>query len=96
MSGLITVVSTLITDLEAIPGFQIFISNLVTGEITILTAIFWLGVASGISIIAGAIGGIWLAGKDLGYSLAAMIGGLFGPAGVIPAVIVGLAILKFV
>ncbi|NEP05312.1 MULTISPECIES: hypothetical protein [Okeania] len=96
MSGLITVVNTLITNLEAIPSFQIFISNLVTGEITILTAIFWLGVASGISIIAGAIGGIWLAGKDLGYSLAAMIGGLFGPAGVIPAVIVGLAILKFV
>ncbi|MDY7006008.1 MAG: hypothetical protein SWX82_19280 [Cyanobacteriota bacterium] len=96
MSGLITVFNTLITDLEAIPSFQIFISDLVTGEITILTAIFWLGVASGISIIAGAIGGIWLAGKDLGYSLAAMIGGLFGPAGVIPAVIVGLAILKFV
>lgn len=96
MSGLITVVNTLITDLEAIPSFQIFISDLVTGEITLLTAIFWLGVASGISIIAGAIGGIWLAGKDLGYSLAAMIGGLFGPAGVIPAVIVGLAILKFV
>lgn len=96
MSGLITVINTMIIDLEAIPSFQIFISDLVTGEITILTAIFWLGVASGISIIAGAIGGMWLAGKDLGYSLAAMIGGLFGPAGVIPAVIVGLAILKFV
>ncbi|GGA42852.1 hypothetical protein [Okeania sp. KiyG1] len=96
MSDVITVVSNVITDLEAIPSFQIFISDLVTGEITLLTAIFWLGLASGISIIAGAIGGIWLARKDLGYSLAAMIGGLFGPAGVIPAVIVGLAILKFV
>ena len=61
-----------------------------------LTGIFWLAVASVISIIGGAIGGIWLAGKDLGYGLAAMIGGLFGPAGVIPAIIVGLAILKFV
>ncbi len=95
MSDLLTVINTVITDLEAIPSVQIFISNLATGEITILTAIFWLGVASGISIISGAIGGILLAGKDLGYSLAAMIGGLFGPAGVIPAVIVGLAILKF-
>ena len=55
-----------------------------------------MAVASVISIIGGAIGGIWLAGKDLGYGLAAMIGGLFGPAGVIPAIIVGLAILKFV
>ncbi|NEQ39930.1 MAG: hypothetical protein F6K40_28280 [Okeania sp. SIO3I5] len=88
--------NTLIADLAAMPSIHIFLSNLTSGEITILTAIFWLVVASGISIIAGAIGGIWLAGKDLGYSLAAMIGGLFGPAGVIPAVVLGLAILKFV
>lgn len=94
MSDLFNVIHRLIIDLEAIPSFQLFASNLATGEITILTALFWLGVASGISIIAGAIGGIWLAGKDLGYSLAAMIGGLFGPAGVVPAVIIGLAILK--
>ncbi|MGK7919180.1 MAG: hypothetical protein AB4080_04130 [Trichodesmium sp.] len=96
MSNLVTTINTLITDLDAIPSIHIFVSNLAAGEITILTAIFWLGVASAISIIGGAIGGIWLAGKDLGYNLAAMIGGLFGPAGVIPAVIVGLAILKFV
>ncbi|MDJ0517830.1 MAG: hypothetical protein QNJ74_16795 [Trichodesmium sp. MO_231.B1] len=96
MSDLLSTINTLITDLEAMPSIHVFISNLASGEITILTAIFWLAVASGISIIGGAIGGIWLAGKDLGYSLAAMIGGLFGPAGVIPAVVVGLAILKFV
>ena len=96
MSDLLTTINTLMTDLETMPSIHIFISNLATGEITILTGIFWLEVASVISIIGGAIGGIWLAGKDLGYGLAAMIGGLFGPAGVIPAIIVGLAILKFV
>ena len=96
MSDLLTTINTLMTDLETMPSIHIFISNLATGEITILTGIFCLAVASVISIIGGAIGGIWLAGKDLGYSLAAMIGGLFGPAGVIPAIIVGLAILKFV
>lgn len=95
MSDLITAINILITELEAMPSFQLFVSDLTTGEITLLTALFWLGVASGISIIGGAIGGIWLAGKDIGYRLAAMIGGLFGPAGVIPAVIIGLAILKF-
>jgi hypothetical protein len=95
VSDLFNAIYRLIIDLEGMSSFQIFVSDLATGEITILTAIFWLGVASGISIIAGAIGGIWLAGKDLGYRLAAMIGGLFGPAGVIPAVIIGLAILKF-
>ncbi|MGD1713603.1 hypothetical protein [Dapis sp. BLCC M172] len=96
MSNLLSTINSLITNLNAVPSIHIFVSNLANGEITILTAIFWLGVASGISIIGGAIGGIWLAGKDLGYNLAAMIGGLFGPAGVIPAVVVGLAILKFV
>ena len=96
MSDVLTTINTLMTDLETMPSIHIFISNLATGEITILTGIFWLAVASVISIIGGAIGGIWLAGKDLGYGLAAMIGGLFGPAGVIPAIIVGLAILKFV
>ncbi len=96
MSNLLSTINSLITNLNAIPSIHIFVSNLANGEITILTAIFWLGVASGISIIGGAIGGILLAGKDLGYNLAAMIGGLFGPAGVIPAVVVGLAILKFV
>ncbi|OZH53125.1 hypothetical protein AFK68_19735 [Hydrocoleum sp. CS-953] len=96
MSNLLSTINSLITNLNGIPSIHIFVSNLANGEITILTAIFWLGVASGISIIGGAIGGIWLAGKDLGYNLAAMIGGLFGPAGVIPAVVVGLAILKFV
>lgn len=95
MSDLVNAIQTMITDVEAMSSFQIFANDLATGEITILTAIFWVTVASGISVIAGAIGGIWLAGKDLGYSLAAMIGSLFGPAGVIPAVIIGLAILKF-
>ena len=96
MSNLLSTINSLITNLNGVPSIHIFVSNLANGEITILTAIFWLGVASGISIIGGAIGGILLAGKDLGYNLAAMIGGLFGPAGVIPAVVVGLAILKFV
>ena len=96
MTYLLTTTNTLMANLEVMPSFHVFLSNLATGEITILTGIFWLAVASVISIIGGAIGGIWLAGKDLGYGLAAMIGGLFGPAGVIPAIIVGLAILKFV
>ena len=47
-------------------------------------------------MIAGAIGGILLAGKDLGYELAAILGGLFGPAGVLPVAAIGLVVLKFV
>lgn len=76
------------------PLVQEFWSNFVTGEITILTGLVWLGVAILFSIAGGAIGGILLAQKDLGFRLSAMIGGLFGPAAIIPATILGLIVLK--
>ncbi|WP_013321763.1 hypothetical protein [Gloeothece verrucosa] len=73
-----------------------FINSLMIGEIDLLTGLFWLGIALTLSIIGGAIGGMLLAGKDLGYYFSAMMGGLFGPVGVIPATIIGLTILKFI
>lgn len=82
------------TNITANPNFQLFLDNLQAGEITWLTGIFWLAVAAAVSVAGGAIGGVLLASKDLGYSLSAMIGGLFGPVGVIPAVLLGLAVLK--
>lgn len=81
-------------ELLADPLVQEFWLNLVTGEITIATGLVWLGVAVLFSIAGGAIGGILLAHKDLGYRLSAMIGGLFGPAAMIPAAILGLIVLK--
>jgi hypothetical protein len=88
--------SDFLTDLTANPIVQDFLNNLIAGEITWLTALFLLAIATAVSIIGGAIGGILLAGKDLGYRLAAMIGGLFRSAGVIPAVAIGLIVLKLV
>ncbi len=78
------------------PSLQDFSHNLMTGEITWLTAIFSLGIATSMALVGGAIGGIILAGKDLGYSLATMMGGLFALAGVVPAIAIGLVVLKFV
>ena len=66
-----------------------------TGDINLLTGILWLSLAVLLSVMGGAIGGVILAGKDIGYPLAARVGGLFGPAGVVPAILVGLVILKF-
>lgn len=86
----------LLGDLSTNSVLQDFFKNLITGEITWMTGLFWLMVATSISMVAGAIGGIILAGKDLGYQLAAMLGGLFGPAGVIPVAVIGLVVLKFV
>lgn len=73
-----------------------FLTSLGTGEINLMTGLIWFILAAGLSVVGGAIGGILLAGKDLGYQLAAMIGGLFGPVGVMPAVIVGLVVLKLI
>jgi ABC-type sugar transport system permease subunit len=58
------------------------------------TGFTWLIIAVILSMIGGAIGGIILAGKDIGYKFAAIIGSLFAPVGVVPAVILGLFILN--
>jgi hypothetical protein len=71
-----------------------FLSSLLSGDINLITSLVWLVIAAGLSIVGGAIGGVLLAGKDLGYELAAMTGGLLGPAGVIPAIFIGLLILN--
>jgi hypothetical protein len=63
-------------------------------EINLFTEIFWVVIATVISMIGGAIGGMILAGKDIGYKFAATIGSLFAPAGVIPALILGLLMLN--
>ncbi|ACK65318.1 conserved hypothetical protein [Rippkaea orientalis PCC 8801] len=78
------------------PMIHDFLSSLMTGEITLLTGLFWLMIATIISMIGGAVGGILLAGKELGYELAATMGSLFGPAGVIPVAAIGLIVLKLV
>ncbi len=73
-----------------------FFHHLMMGEITLITGLFLLIIAALISMIGGAIGGMLLAGKDLGYQLSAMMGGLLGPAGVLPVALIGLVLLKLV
>lgn len=77
------------------PFVQQFLSDLSHEHITLFTGLMWLSVATLMSIVGGAIGGALLAGQDLGYRLAAMIGGLFGPAAMIPAAIASLVFLRF-
>ena len=71
-----------------------FLTSLAVGEINLMTAIVWLLIATAISMVGGAIGGMLLAGKDIGYQFSAMLGGLFAPAGVIPAILLGLFLLN--
>jgi ABC-type sugar transport system permease subunit len=76
------------------PKFRDFITSL-NHEINLTTAVIWLAIAVVLSMIGGAIGGMVLAGKDLGYKFAAIVGSLFAPAGMIPAIIIGLLMLSF-
>lgn len=72
------------------------LSDLGTGNITILTAIIWYCVAFVIGAAGGAIGGIIVGGEHLGKELAAMMGGFFGPIAAAPGVLLGLIVLAFI
>ncbi|MTJ09651.1 hypothetical protein [Anabaena sp. UHCC 0204] len=63
-------------------------------ELNLTTGFTWLIIAVILSMIGGAIGGMVLAGKDIGYQFAATMGSLFAPVGIIPALILGLFILN--
>lgn len=71
-----------------------FITSLADGDLNIATEFVWVIIATALSMIGGAIGGMLLAGKDIGYQFSAMLGALFAPAGVIPAILLGLAALN--
>lgn len=51
-----------------------FLTNMVTSDVTFITGLFWLVVATLISMIGGAIGGMVLAGKDIGYGFQPQLG----------------------
>lgn len=75
-------------------GVRVFISSLNT-DINWATISTWLVIAVILSMVGGALGGMMIAGKDLGFKFAAIIGSLFAPAGVIPTLILGLLLLNF-
>ena len=72
---------------------QGLIDQLGAGQIGAATAVLWLLAAFVLSVAGGAVAGVRLAGKDLGNELAAMMGAMFGPTAVLPAVLVGLIVL---
>jgi len=71
-----------------------FLTSLADGDLNIATEFVWVIIATALSMIGGAIGGMLLAGKDIGYQFSAMLGALFAPAGVIPAILLGLTVLN--
>ena len=70
------------------------VTSLIAGDLNLFTGFIWFVVATIVSMIGGAVGGMLLAGEELGYNFAAILGSLFGPAGVIPGAILGLIVLN--
>ncbi len=70
--------------------------QLAGGQLTGVTVVVWTLVSLLLSIAAGAVAGITLAGKDLGNSLAAAMGAMFGPVAAVPGILVALIVLAFI
>jgi hypothetical protein len=60
---------------------------------TWLTAIGLVVLALALAMLGGAASGARIAGQYLGNALAAMMGAFYGPAAVVPAVLLGVALL---
>lgn len=81
------------TDFLTNPSVRELFTSLMADDLNLTTGFVWFLVATVISMIGGAIGGMLLAGRDIGYQFSALLGGLFGPAGVIPGVVLALIII---
>jgi hypothetical protein len=63
--------------------------------VTGLTAVGLVVLALVLAMLGGAATGARIAGQYLGNGLAAMMGAFFGPAAVVPAVLLGVALLAW-
>lgn len=72
------------------------LQELAGNRLTAITAAAWTLLSITLSIAAGAVAGITLGGKDLGNSLAALMGAMYGPIAAVPGILVGLIVLAFV
>lgn len=70
--------------------------QLVSGHLSVVTIVIWTVLALILSVAGGAAAGLKLAGESLGNELAALMGGMFGPTGAVPGILVGLVVLALV
>jgi hypothetical protein len=62
---------------------------------TLWTGAGLVGLALVLAMLGGAVTGARLGGQYLGNGLAAMMGAFFGPAAVVPAAVIGIALLAW-
>jgi hypothetical protein len=66
------------------------------GPVTAANASALIVMAAVLSMAGGALAGMRIGAKDLGASLAALMGAMFGPSGAVPGVLLGLLVLALV
>jgi hypothetical protein len=74
---------------------QNLVQPLADGHLNAASILVWTVVSIVLSVAAGAISGVVLAGKDLGNDLAALIGAMFGPVAAAPGILSALIVLAF-
>lgn len=70
--------------------------ELESGRLTIVTIVMWTLLSIVLSVAGGALAGLVLARKDLGASLAALMGAMYGPVAAVPGILAALIVLAFI
>jgi hypothetical protein len=70
--------------------------ELESGRLTIVTSVMRPLLSIGGSVAGGALAGLVLARKDLGASLAALMGAMYGPVAAVPGILAALIVLAFI
>ena len=72
------------------------VRQLAGGQLTAITIMVWTLFSFLVSVVAGAAAGVSLAGKDLGTTLAAAMGAMYGPLAAVPGILAGLVLLALI
>ncbi len=72
---------------------QTIFQELAEGRISWSTGVIFCVAALACGALGGALGGVLVGGKHIGYGLAAMMGVFFGPIAALPGVVVALVAL---
>jgi len=74
---------------------QAIVQDMAQGSVTWLTSSLYCVLALALGAVGGALGGVLVGGRHIGYGLAAMMGTFFGPLAALPGVLVALVVLHF-
>lgn len=70
--------------------------QLITGQLNVLNIVIWTVLAFVLAMAGGAMTGMKLAAKDIGYELSALMGAMYGATGAVPGILLGLIVLAVI